>query len=336
LPQILKVGNVNVRSGELAKGSLGTWELPDGSSVQLPVLVMNGAEDGPVFYMQGVAHGGELIGAEVIRRVVREEVNPSNLSGAIIAVPVANPLAFQWARRTTPIDDANLGSQFPGRPSGQTTERIATAIWEGALSKSNYMMDIHGNFPPCTAFILLGLSFGNEKTRERAEKMAEAFGLTIVYSPPRGGTTEGMGGQRSESGLAMENDIPEIGIELIDARRVTPASVDLGVRGVLNVLKSLGMVEGKIEKQPPEYTWGPGRVENAGIITASRGGIVHFTAEVGKLVEAGQEIAKVYNLYGDLVESLKMPHRGFIRAYTYRDHQAVATGDHVAYLTKDK
>jgi predicted deacylase len=303
--------------------------------VHLPVLVMNGVRDGPVFFVQGVAHGGELIGAEIVRRIMREEVSPNRLSGAIIGVPVANPLAFQWARRTTPIDDANLGNAFPGRPTGYTTERIATAIWEGALRKSNYMIDIHGNFPPCTAFILLGLSFGTDETHKKAEKMAEAFGLTIVYSPPRGGTTEGMGGPHSESGLAMANGIPEIGIELIDARRVTPISVDLGVRGVLNVLKSLGMIEGKIEKQPAEYVWGPGRVENAGTITASRGGIVHFTAEVGKLVEEGGEIARVYNLYGDIVESLKMPYRGFIRAYTYRDHQAVATGDTVAYLTKD-
>lgn len=331
----MRVGNVTVESGELARGSLGNWELPDGSVVPLPILVANGIRDGPVFYLQGVAHGGELIGAEVIRVVMREKISPEELSGAIIAVPVANPLAFQWARRTTPMDDANLGTEFPGRATGYTTERIAIAIWEEALSRSNYMMDIHGNFPPCTAFTLLGLGLGTPETRKAAEKMAEAFGLTIVYSAPRG-TTEGMGGARSESGLAMERGIPEIGIELIDARRITPVSTDLGARGVLNVLKSLGMIEGEIERQPAEYVWGPGRVENAGTITANHGGIVHFTADVGELVERGQEIARVYNLYGDLVESMEMPHRGYIRAYTYRDHQTVATGDTVAYLTKDK
>jgi len=326
---------VTVGSGELAKGSLGNWELPDGSTVPLPVLVANGVQDGPVFYLQGVAHGAELIGAEVIRVIMREKVVLGKLSGAIIAVPVANPLAFQWARRTTPMDDANLGTEFPGRATGYTTERIATAIWEEALSKSNYMMDIHGNFPPCTAFVLLGLALGTPDARKAAEKMAEAFGLTIVYSSPTG-TTEGMEATRSESGLAMQRGIAEIGIELIDARRITPISVDLGVRGVLNVLKSLGMIEGKIEKQPAEYVWGPGRVENAGTVTANHGGIVHFTAEVGNLVEQGREIARVYNLYGDLVETIVMPNRGYIRAYTYRDHQAVATGDTIAYLTKDK
>jgi len=46
-------------------------------------------------------------------------------------------------------------------------------------------------------------------------------------------------------------------------------------------------------------------------------------------------VAKTYNPYGDVVEEIKFPHDGYIRAWA-APHQAVNTGSSIAYITHDK
>jgi hypothetical protein len=330
----IEVGDIRANPGEMKLGSLGTIDLLDSTPVKIPAIVLNGKEEGPILYVQGAAHGGEMVGLEVIRRVLREKVTPEELRGGIIGVPVANVLAYQFGRRTTPHDDMNLGSAFPGNPQGSTTERIAHALWN-AVSKANVMIDIHGNFPPCTTFLLLNQGAGDEKTREKSKQLAQAFGLTIVYSLPRTATV-GTGGPRSMGGLALERGIASFSVEMIDARRLTENSINLSVRGLLNVLKALKMIDGQIEKQPSEYVWGGGWVESGGVVTANRGGVLHITKEPGKKISKDEIIARIFNLWGDELEAVTMPFDGYIRAYTYRTHQALASGDTVAYITKTK
>jgi predicted deacylase len=190
-------------------------------------------------------------------------------------------------------------------------------------------VDIHGNYPPCTAFCLCSLH--DDRIKDKNHEMAEATGLTVVYSPPRG-TLNGMGGALDPSFTPP----PSVTLELIDARRVTDVSTDLGTRAILNVMKLWGMIEGEIEKQPEQYVWGNGRVKNGGTIRASRGGIIHFTRTPGEFIKEGDLVAKIYNPWGDVVEELKFPFDGHIRSYTYPRHQAINTGDTIAYITHDK
>jgi len=330
LKKEITFGDVTVKPGEIGFGTLTSVELADSTVVNLPIIVMNGAEDGPKFLVSGAVHGGELIGANVVRRVMREELDPKKLKGLVVGIPIGNPLGFQFGERASP-QDLVPGPRFnrPGNLEGSITERLGAAVWDQVTSKMDLRVDIHGNYPPCTAFCLLSLH--DAKIRDKNEKMAEATGLTIVYSPPRG-TLVGMGGPLPED----FKPVSSVTLELIDARRVTDVSTDLGTRAVLNVMKAWNMIEGEIEKQPEEYVWGGGRVENGGTLRASRGGIIHFTKTPGEFIKEGEVVAKVYNPYGDVVEEIKFPFDGYIRAYTYSKHQAVNTGNTIAYITHDK
>lgn len=326
----LKVGDVTANPGELKFGSLGHVELPDSTKVHIPVMVMNGAADGPTLIVQAVAHGVEMVGAEVIRRLMREKLDPKKIKGAIIAVPVANPLALHFGTRNTPQDEMNLNRVFPGNPNKSTTDRIAHIIWTEAITKGDYMVDLHGNDPPCTAFCLIK-GTGNKKIDAESEKIAKAFGLTIVYKRVVQADFSGTG-----SGKAAEEGIPAITIELIDPRRVTDESIDLGLRGLLNVLKVLGMMEGQIEKQPSRYVWGNGLVEDGVTVYTSRGGIMVTEKEPGEKISEGEVIARIYNPYGDELEAIKMPFEGYIRAYTIGSTQVTNSGNYVAFVTKAK
>lgn len=332
-----RVGNLQAKPGETKFGAIATVEMAEGTRINVPLILINGKAEGPIIFLQAVAHGGEIIGAEVVREITREKVDPEKLNGAIIAVPIANPPAFQTGRRCALQDDANLCGVFPGKEDGSMTERIAHAIWHQAILESNYVIDIHGNNGPSKPFVLLNLTGGDEGTRAKAEKLAEAFGLTVVYTPPSSGISEGMGGAgttRELIPLLMEKRIPSISIELVDGKRITKAAVDVGVCGVLNVMKSLHMIEGEIEKQPSDLIFGSQRLENGGMIKANRGGILHLEKEPGQFIHKDETIAYVSDAYGNKIEIVRMPFDGYIRAFAFQYHQAVVTGDTIAYLTK--
>jgi predicted deacylase len=279
--------------------------------------------------VSGAVHGGELIGYPVILRLLKEKLDPSKLKGLVVGIPMGNPLGFQFGERHSPQDHVT-GPSFgrPGNHKGSITERIGAAVWDQVTSKMDFRVDIHGNYPPCTAFCLLNLH--DSRIREKNEEMAKACGLTIVYSPPKG-TLVGMSGTVDESYQPPHH----ISFELIDAKRITDVSIDLGVRGLLNIMKLRGMIEGEIEPQPKENVWGNGRVQNAGTLVANRGGLIYFTKTPGEFIKKGEIVAKISNPYGEILEEIKFPHDGYIRAYTYSRHQALNTGSTIAYITHD-
>src|SRR4030067_557645 len=94
---------------------------PNGDPVAVTVRACVGVKDGPRLSMLGVQHGDEYSGMEVINRVM-DSVNPSDLSGVLITVPVSNPLAFNSAERITPpgVGDENLNMNraWPGNHGG--------------------------------------------------------------------------------------------------------------------------------------------------------------------------------------------------------------------------
>lgn len=321
-------GDVTVNPGEIGFGSLIEVELKDCTIVKLPIIVINGFEDGPKAVISGAVHGSELIGAEVIRNLTRETIDAKKMRGLLVGIPISNPLGFQGGNRVAPQDSIYPTLEKPGNLEGSVTQRIGATVWENVTSKMDWRIDIHGNSRPCTAFCLLSLH--NKSIIEKSEMMAKATGLTVVYSPPTG-TLEGMSGELAKDYRA----IPSVSLELIAAGQVTEVSRDLGKRAVFNAMKAWNMVEGEIEPQPKEYVWGNGRVENAGRLKVNRGGILHFLKEPGVFIKEGETVAKIFNPYGDLLEEIKFPFDGYIRAWA-ASHSAVNTGSSIAYITHSK
>jgi hypothetical protein len=321
-------GDLRVPPGEIGFGSLLSVELKDCTVVKLPIVVLNGSENGPKFVVSGAVHGSELIGAEVVRRVIKDELDPQKVKGLVVGIPISNPLGFQAGSRSAPHDGLYPTIDQPGDLEGSITQRIGATIWNEVTSKMDFRVDIHGNMRPCTAFCLCSLH--DPLTKEKNEMMAKATGLTVVYSPPTG-TLEGMSGPKAQD----YKSIASVSLELIAASNVTDVSSDLGTRAVLNVMKSWHMIQGEIEKQPSEHVWGNGWVQNAGRLKVNRGGILHFLKAPGEFIVKGEVVAKTLNPWGDLMEEIKFPHDGYIRAWA-ASHQAVNTGSSIAYITFDK
>jgi len=332
MPERIVVGNITVARGEVKKGVIKGVELFNNVSIDVPVTVLNGVKEGPTLLLMSTQHGTEIQGIEVIRRVMREELRLMNLRGAVIAVPVVNPLAFMHSQYLSWVDNLDVGGVRAYRPEGNTSERLAFALWKEAWSKANLIVNIHCNTRP-DSLIYQWINVGNEATKEKLEKMAKAFGVTTIVSdeplqkdaPP---TLEN---------LAIAAGVPVILEELIDGRWISEPSTSVGVRGVLNIMKAFDMIDGEIEPQKG-IPIVPGVNRYHGIIRANRGGLIRLHKKPGELIRKGETIAEIYDLYGDIIEQVKMPVEGYVWAYpcgqslgTSGGLQAVQTGANIAY-----
>ena len=294
--------------------------------------------------MVSTQHGIEIQGIAVIQKIIREDIDPKSLKGAIVGIPVENPLAFMHHQYLSWIDNLDLGgggSDSPltaDKPDGKATERLAYALWQEAWSKADFVLNIHCNVRS-DSLIFTEIDVGNPKTRDKLWEMAKAFGVTNVVAE----TPFREDAPNTLANLAAKHGVPDMLVELIDGRWISEPSTTAGVRGVLNVMKTLGMIDGEIEDQEG-FPIIPGVCRFHGIVRANRGGIIRFLKSPGDLIREGEVFAEVLNLYGDVLEAVKMPVEGFIWAYPCGDIlgtpgslQAVQTGANIAYVfTQEK
>ncbi|TFG06810.1 hypothetical protein EU522_01325, partial [Candidatus Thorarchaeota archaeon] len=294
MPESITVGTASAKRGELQKGVIKGVELNTTTSIDIPVLVLNGTQEGPTFLLVSTQHGIELQGAEVILKVIREKVQPETLRGALIGIPVENPLAFMHHQYLSWIDNQDLGgggSASPltaDKPNGTATERLAYALWQEAWSKADMVANIHCNVRPDSLFFT-EINVNNPRTKDRLERMAKAFGVTTVVdrapysddSPP------------TLANLAAQNGVPDILVELIDGRWISEPSTTVGVRGVLNIMKEFDMIDGEAEPQE-NIVIIPGLCKWEGIVRANRGGLIRFLRSPGDFIKKEEVFAEIY------------------------------------------
>ena len=146
-----KIGSTIIEPGTRKQVSFKVGLLPQGNELTVTVNVVNGSKDGRVLGLLSTTHGTEFLSIEQIRQIVLG-VDPKQLSGTIIAVPMANPLAFQYGTTNTPGDELNMNRNFPGKPLGAQqsssyigglTETMAYVISEQLIEKSDCLLDFH-------------------------------------------------------------------------------------------------------------------------------------------------------------------------------------------------
>ena len=77
----------------------------------LPLLRVTGARPGKRLVATGGVHGDEYEGPRAIYETF-DELDPAEMAGEFLAVPVANPAAHWAVSRTNPEDGANLARVF--------------------------------------------------------------------------------------------------------------------------------------------------------------------------------------------------------------------------------
>ena len=93
--------------------------------IQFPVVIINGADDGPVLCLTAGVHATEYAPIDAVMRIV-QSLDAGTLRGAVIAVPVVNMRMFESrAPFVSPLDGLNLNKAAPGRADGTISEMLA-------------------------------------------------------------------------------------------------------------------------------------------------------------------------------------------------------------------
>lgn len=282
----IEVGGHRVESGARSFLRLPVTRRASGEDLHIGVHVLNGRTDGNVLCLTSTSHGDEAFSIETIRRVL-SRVDPSRLQGALIAVPVLNPIAFESFTRTTGqgmnTDKNNMNRVFPGDHRGWITEQMAAVTARNVIPLANYVIDFHcGGLDTAIDYTLVELQEGDKD--DKTLELSRIFGSEILYvhkSSLYGGTLAGYA--RS---LGIPCIVPEIG-----GSSLGESYQEKAVRGVLNILVYLGMLEGEIILPAQQDV-----VMSRTLIRPKNGGL--FVPEVsyealGKVVQKGTVLGRV-------------------------------------------
>lgn len=315
---VLKVGTAKAKPGEIG---LGVIPVP-GSNVEIPVVVMNGAKDGPCLWIDGAIHGDEPEGPLMCHNL-RREVNPEKLSGSLVLVPVINTPAFEAASRGNPLDtfSYDMNRIYPGKPNGYFSERVTWAHKEWMVKVADLELSIHSGGAHS---YLSETIFATEdaKSQELAKAMGEGWDLALKAFLPKGnpmasmlevgktGITVELGGRSATSPKGFQ----QVGRTLTDA--------------ALNVMRHYKMLAGKPKYAKPRYTG----IQHALLAPSSGLFVAEPEVEFKKPLKKGDKIATIYNLYGDVLDTLHAPTDG--RIFGLRALPNVLMGDWCCFFAE--
>jgi len=118
-----RLGTSTLAPGERKTVDLPVSALSNHTPLTLPVHVVHGEKAGPVLFLSAVVHGDEILGAEIVRRVIRHRAL-HGLSGTLLAVPVVNAFGLLSHSRYMP-DRRDLNRSFPGSDHGSLASIVA-------------------------------------------------------------------------------------------------------------------------------------------------------------------------------------------------------------------
>lgn len=314
--KIFSIAGQRIAQGESRTISLKFSESYLGSPATVPIHILRAKKPGPRVLLTGCVHGDELNGMGIIRELLYDQP-PKLTCGSLVCIPVVNVYGLENHTRYLP-DRRDLNRDFPGAEKGSISSRLAHVIFNKVVRQCDYLIDFHSAAVRRTNYPNIRADLGNPGAR----MLARAFGCELIVN--------GKGPIGSLRRAATSAGVPCIILEAGEVWKIESSVVEVGVRGVLNVLKSLDMVRGKVVT--PRYQT---RITRTTWVRAERGGTLSFAVNPGDIVEKGQLLASNYNIFGDERSQLVSPGDGIILGMTTMP--VVKPGDaafHIALLSR--
>ena len=299
------VGTASAGPGQKATGVLA---VPAGSdaALDIPVAVVRGAKPGPVLALVAGAHGTEYASIVAIEDLIRR-LDPSEISGTVILVPLINTPSFeQKVPHVNPVDGKSMNRFYPGKADGTQTERALFRITRQIVERCDYLIDFHGgdldeDLRPYSYW----LKTGNAKQDAASKRMALAFGLsTIIIATDR---PTDPAASRYLDATAATRGKPAVTVEAGRAGTVEPEDVAALVDGSLSVMRLLQMLPGA-----PAMVENPVWIESVRSVASEQTGIFHPLVARGTYVARGMKLGYVTDYVGKTTFEARAPEAGVV------------------------
>lgn len=305
----------------IAAGTRKTIELPisvlaNHTPISLPVHVINGARPGPTFFISAVVHGDEILGVEIVRRVVRHPAL-KDLAGTLLAVPIVNAFGFLNHSRYMP-DRRDLNRSFPGSDRGSLASLLADLFMKEVVLRAQYGIDLHTAALHRSNLPQIRIAPDQPELLSLAKQFAAPV---ILVSKLRDGTLRQ---------CARDNGVKVLLYEAGEALRFDETAIATGVSGILNVMASLKMIVQKATARTPSAI-----SKSSSWLRAPEGGILRSSVEIGAHVSKGETIGEISSPLGEQSAAIIAEDEGIIVGRT--NLPVVNRGDalfHVARMKK--
>ncbi|MEZ4678519.1 MAG: M14 family metallopeptidase [Caldilineaceae bacterium] len=320
---VSEFGAAGLASGRKEQLWLDVATRADGSMWRLPLLYITGALAGPTLVVTAAVHGDEYEGVATIPQIY-QQIEPAQLRGTLLMMPVCNMPAYESCQRNSPIDSLNLARVFPGDANGTITERIAYWIREKLLRVADFYIDLHSGGVPAEIPTLIGYLHDAGTLGQRSLAGARAFGAPVLWGHPLP-----LAPGRTVS-AATDLGLPWLYTEAPGGGYARPDDVACFTQGVINVMRWLTMLDGAPEpRKMTHQLYGDGDLDS--VIAATVAG--YFRAEVALLdeVKAGERLGAVYDLFGKEMQTVTADQDGIV--ILLRRLHRVHVGEGLAHIT---
>jgi predicted deacylase len=303
--ETLNVGGVTCSSGELKSGFINVPGGSDGPEIQIPITVVNGTKKGPVLALTAGIHGYEYPPILALQRI-RQKLDPTRLSGAVILVHVVNMPSF--LKRTiyyNPFDWKNQNRVFPGIVDGTMTDRIAFQVTDQVLERCDYHVDLHcgdGNEDLMT--YLYYTETDDPELDKKTLDLARNFGFkTIVH------VTADPKVQKASmcANASLFMGKPAITVECGKLGRTDEQDIAAILHGCSNILKYLKMIDGE-----PNLLFDPIWIKKTTYIRSEHEGIFYPLSQGGSHVQRGELVGYLTDFFGNIIQKAVAPHDGIV------------------------
>lgn len=314
----VRVRSVAAECGERAQGFVSIGETASGP-IQLPVVIINGAEDGPILCLTAGVHATEYAPIDAVMRVA-QSLSPHELRGAVIAVPVVNMRMFD--SRTgfvSPLDGLNLNKVAPGRHDGSISEILARVLLDEIIGLAQYHIDLHAGdlgemLLPFAGYALTG----DREMDEQGEMLARMYSPKLISLATPSGTIPPFADGISYA--ATRKGVVSVFAESGGNGTLEEVDVRVHLDGIANVMRHLRMIPGHPTPPGPRLS-----ARDRRVVRATRAGLLRLRVAIGDEIAAGQEVAEVCNVFGEVVERVQSTGAGI--AGLVWAHKVVNTGD---------
>ena len=283
MADVLTIAGTEISLGQSVLVDIPLPDLYMHTSLSMPVDVIRGRRKGPILFVSAAVHGDEINGVEIIRRLVKSDSVLKSMKGTLIAIPVVNVYGFINQSRYLP-DRRDLNRCFPGSEQGSLAGRLANVFMTEIASKCTHGIDLHtaaihrDNLPQIRA----------DLSNATVEEMAHAFKAPVIVNS---NLIEG-----SLRHASMGVNVPVIVYEAGEALRFNEFAIRAGVKGVIGVMRSLGMLATRTKTKKTISQ--PFVARSSAWVRAPQSGIFRMIVPMGAHVNKNDLLGMVAAPYG--------------------------------------
>lgn len=260
--------------------------------VEVPIIAVQGVNEGPRVAVTAGIHGAEYVGIEAAQRLGMT-IDPAEVSGSLVVVPIANTTAF-FTRSiyTSGLGRENLNRLFPGNPHGSPAQMLADWLFRTIIQPSQFYVDMHGGdmIESLVPFVLAPHGVHPE-VDDHSRRMAVASGIERIIASGVVGSTVG---------AAIAAHIPAVLTEIGGQGVWSEELVAAHMESTLRILRYLGVLPGPVPPVPSQRTY-----HTFAWMRSTVQGLFRPTVRVGEQVRQGDPLGEVVDFFGNRLASVE-------------------------------